>query len=42
MTARQTAAAANRLAVAEVTSISSVKAPNGARIRKIVMATSRE
>jgi hypothetical protein len=41
MTARQTATAANRLTVAEVTSISSVKAPKGARIRKIVMAASR-
>src|ERR1700730_11969402 len=41
MTARQMAADPNRLALAEVTSISSVKAPKGARIRKIIMAASR-
>jgi len=40
MTARQIAAAANRLISAEVTSISSANDPNGARIRKIVMAAS--
>jgi hypothetical protein len=36
--ARQSAAVANRLIAADVTSINSPKPPNGARIRKIVMA----
>jgi hypothetical protein len=41
MTARQIAADANRLIWAEVTSISRANEPNGARIRKMVMAASQ-
>jgi hypothetical protein len=42
MIAAAMAAPANRLIAAEATSISSAKAANGARIRKIVMAASKE